>query len=255
VRAAALLAHRRLGSTVGAATTLQTSATYVTADAAAAAVAALNGASMTHHVRYSASVEFEPSDRPTSSMWGGVQHAKEYGPGVWSVSTADHGGFILSPARNVVVPECLRSDSGQYEEDCDWSAVAFTFPELFTQTDLEHAHNTLKHWRADEWEQLTGETLTPETSHQRAEEAFYAANAENWLVWSAFGDWAHWVPDGMVGVLARQGKPGSDLYNRSPARWFLVPEGEYGPRFVVNLASHAEIPAPANAGARKARAA
>lgn len=202
---------------------------------------------------------FVSTPTPTYSPWGGVQHATEIGPGLWSVSTAGHGGMLLSPERNAVMPDYLRADSGWYEEDCEWSLVALVFPELFDAEAQESAHVSARHWRPDEYERFTGRTIAPGESYQRDRTVFYRDNPEAWVTSSAWGDWAAWVPDGMVGVVARQGKPGSANYNLSE-RYFLVTEGEYRATtpvvgFVLDLDRHQEIARPVNFHDRTARAA
>ena len=55
--------------------------------------------------------------------------------------------------------------------------------------------------------------------------AFLAENADKWVVTTAWGDWAEWVPAGMVGVCAyRGGNPAGRI--GEPA-YFLVPKEEY----------------------------
>lgn len=74
---------------------------------------------------------FMRTGRPTNSMWGSVQHADELAPGIWAVSTAGHGGFMLSLQRQDRMPMEWRSTrhshSAQYEEDCDWALPFVVF--------------------------------------------------------------------------------------------------------------------------------
>lgn len=118
---------------------------------------------------------YNTTPRPYSSPWGLVDHAEQVGPGVWSVGTPSHSGFILSDERNAKVPACIRDARGQYEEDCEWAAVAWTFPDLFKAADVIHARDSLRHWRPDAFEALTGEKATPENSLQRRRAAQLAA--------------------------------------------------------------------------------
>ena len=58
------------------------------------------------------------SVRMTSSTpWGPSQGATVYAGGIVSHTTAGHGGFQLSSARNARVHPMLRADGGWYEED------------------------------------------------------------------------------------------------------------------------------------------
>jgi hypothetical protein len=69
--------------------------------------------------------------------WGTADFATEYAPGITFFETPGHGGFCLSPERNAEVLakfpgfRPFSGAVGWYEEDCDWSAVALTFPDLF----------------------------------------------------------------------------------------------------------------------------
>ena len=90
----------------------------------------------------------------------------------------------------------------------------------------------------------------PRRTGRRSAAAFYVDHPKAWVVASAFGDWAAWVPARMVGVLARQQEQGA-------GRWFLVPALEYALRagpvgFVIDLERHQEIERPANTHARRA---
>ena len=90
----------------------------------------------------------------TWTPWGTSDGSRRYGPGVMSYSTASHGGFHLSPARNANVHEAVRSKDGWYEEDVDWSVVALTFPELFTADDRASARATLRMYYPESWDAL-----------------------------------------------------------------------------------------------------
>lgn len=82
-----------------------------------------------------------------STPWGASQGATVYGEGVLFHSTARHGGFHLSPERNAAAHPMLQSASGFYEEDCDWAAVAFAWPKLFTALERRQAEESLRHNR------------------------------------------------------------------------------------------------------------
>jgi hypothetical protein len=71
--------------------------------------------------------------RLTWSPWGAVQTQKEIAPGIVSVSTSSHGGIFVSPELRdrLVIQDTAYSRDGWFEEDCDWSFVALSFPEHF----------------------------------------------------------------------------------------------------------------------------
>jgi hypothetical protein len=103
---------------------------------------------------------FQRTARPTGSPWGGIHDAKEYAPGIWRVSTASHGGFIISDEREAAIPAHLKSgaENGDYgyEEDCGWALVVIAFREELKdhrmpsypegQTTLGYAIETLRGW-------------------------------------------------------------------------------------------------------------
>lgn len=57
---------------------------------------------------------YAPSLRPQTSPWGNVERAEQILSGIWSVSTASHGGLILSEGRQKAMPASLALESGAY---------------------------------------------------------------------------------------------------------------------------------------------
>jgi hypothetical protein len=188
---------------------------------------------------------------PARSPWGAIQTKRELAPGIWTVSTAGHGGIKLSRERNAVVPEYMRSKGGWYEEDCQWAIAAVVHPIGFTRvcptegnpdrTEWDIANETLRHWYPVEYEQWAGVQLVAGESRTRDKRNFKADNESHFVVTSAWGSWAPWVPKGMVGVSA--------IRRSDDARKeFLVPAPEYESRtgfgFVINLSRHQETTIP-----------
>lgn len=195
-------------------------------------------------------MQFESTPAPTRSPWGAVQHAEEIAPGIWTAGTAGHGGIKLSRQRNAAMPPYMRISGGWYEEDSLWARVALVFKDLpyFTKpsektgrTAYDYAEETVRHWDPEIYEQFFGVTLTPERSRKKAEKAFHAETLDKFVVASAWGDWARFVPKDMVGVAARRSCDNAE-------RWFLVPSAEYNASapfgFVINQALHQEIEQP-----------
>lgn len=54
------------------------------------------------------------------SPWGAIQECSELAPGIWSVSTASHGGIKLDRNRQASMPADMKRPGGWYEEDCEW---------------------------------------------------------------------------------------------------------------------------------------
>ncbi|GBF59161.1 hypothetical protein PbB2_02853 [Candidatus Phycosocius bacilliformis] len=78
---------------------------------------------------------FLPVPKPMGSPWGHIQDADQIAPGIWSVSTASHGGFYLSQERMSALPDYLKVNTyGQtcwFEEDVEVSLVLLGFADEF----------------------------------------------------------------------------------------------------------------------------
>jgi hypothetical protein len=188
------------------------------------------------------------------SPWGYVQHQTIIAPGITQVSTAGHGGILLSPERQNAMPAALRREHASYEEDCAWSLVAVAFPEEFEahyanlpwyQGDIiKSAKATVRNFYPSDYEAHFGVTLQPGESMRRDEETFYEAHKDDFVVVSAYGSWHEQVPEGMVGVTAKRGGWSG---RESEARSYLVPKREYDQRdplgFVIDETRHVRIEA------------
>lgn len=71
---------------------------------------------------------------PKSSPWGEVQSRRRLAPGIWSVSTASHGGICLADYRLKELTEILGHEYPTFcgshvwfEEDCDWCIPVIAF--------------------------------------------------------------------------------------------------------------------------------
>ncbi len=183
------------------------------------------------------------------SPWGLVQHQTIIAPGITQVSTAGHGGILLSPERQKAMPNVLRCEHASYEEDCAWALVALAFPEEFEahyaslpwyQGDIiESAKATVRNFYPEDYEAHFGVTLQPGESMRRDEETFHEAHKDDFVAVSAYGSWHERVPEGMVGVLA---KKGGRMGGGTETRFYLVPKGEYENRdrlgFVIDESRH-----------------
>ncbi|MGV1822731.1 DUF7007 domain-containing protein [Agrobacterium sp. CG160-95] len=173
-----------------------------------------------------------------STPWGGSQMAVIYADGVVAHSTAGHGGFHLSPARNAKIHPLLRKDTPWYEEDCEWAIVALRFPELFTGYERSMAEKTIRNTWPDVWEAIHGCALTEGESGAKDRQAFDQRHAADYIVMSAiFSD----QNPGMTEVVAAVG---GNRRSGDDERRFLVPSDEYARRgrfgFVIDPARHAE---------------
>lgn len=160
----------------------------------------------------------------TSTPWGVSQTSRKYAPGIMEYSTASHGGFHLSGARQKVMPDCLRNENAWYEEDCEWCKVAIAFPDFFEPKDVISAWNTLKGWHYKAYEEVTGVVLRPGESHAKDEVLFFEKHKDDWIVISALRC-EH--DSRLVDVTATIG--GKRLFNGQEKR-FIVTAAEYDKR-------------------------
>lgn len=179
-----------------------------------------------------------------STPWGASQHATIYADGIVSHTTSGHGGFHLSPARNVKVPTALRNTSGWYEEDAEWAIVALTFPDVFTTYERACADETIRNTWPFEWERIHGRRLEPGESWTTDKTAFEQEHGFDWVVASAITS-SHHV--GMIEVVARRGSASTA---QDEERRFLVPDTEYETRgrfgFVIDEQRHAVYDGPSD---------
>ena len=168
----------------------------------------------------------DPGWEPMRTPWGTADHITILADGVRRVDTPSHGGYKLDARMNRKVAEAWRQDGGWYEEDCDWAIVVITFPDLFPLDAIGPAHDTAINWYPDAYCTVTGTPIESiaERSWKLRQRAAEIANAEKWVVVSAFGSWHKAVPEGMVGVVTSLG--GKRTVG-TPTRNFLVSAEEY----------------------------
>ena len=151
--------------------------------------------------------KFASMHRPQWSNWDAIEEAEEVLPGIWSVSTASHGGLILSGERQEAMPEALRIEGGSYEEDVNWSHVVLAFEDEFRAHSnypaayVDLARDCVRSWHPDAFTAYTGEAVTEEESHVLKRRRAYQACIGELCVTAAWGSWAEWVPEGKTGVV------------------------------------------------------
>lgn len=120
------------------------------------------------------------------TIWGPIQTSVTIAEGIRCVTTALHGGYILSQQRLTEMPAAFPQGAhGQFEEDLAWCFVVLAFPHFFSDALSHDAAQTCKDWFPHEWETWTGTTLSVEDSSAKRTEAWYQAHAKDWLVISA----------------------------------------------------------------------
>lgn len=187
-----------------------------------------------------------------NTPWGASQGATVYADGIVSHTTAGHGGFKLSVARNATVHPMLRADGGWYEEDAAWAIVALTFPDLFTSYEQKCADKTVRDSWPDAWEAIHGRSLLPGESHGRDGQAFAHVHAGDWIVISALRSDHH---PGMTEVIATIGGKRDE---RAEERRFLVPSDDYAVGrfgFVIDETKHVAYDGPSSFANWRGRAA
>ena len=104
----------------------------------------------------------------TYTPWGNADGAEHIARGIMFYSTPSHGGYHLSPARNLQVPDALRLPGGWYEEDCDWARVVLAFPQYFPDAVKQaEARQCLRAWVPSAYERFYGVTLQPGESYAK----------------------------------------------------------------------------------------
>lgn len=128
-----------------------------------------------------------------NTPWGRAQTVTERAQGITEVTTAGHGGILLSPGRVVQMPEALRrhetSAGGDretggrwYEEDIDWAFVALAFPQSFSAYEVRCAWRTLA--RSENLSPILDHLRATDPAHydylRRVAEAWDRENADRW---------------------------------------------------------------------------
>ena len=95
--------------------------------------------------------ELETIQRGSPTPWGPAEDVTVIADGLAFVSTAGHGGYVVSPDRLNLIDAAYpshrleRFENGPwFEEDCRAAYVVGTFPELFPARALEHARDMLE---------------------------------------------------------------------------------------------------------------
>ncbi|WP_239806093.1 DUF7007 domain-containing protein [Croceicoccus hydrothermalis] len=186
---------------------------------------------------------FAHTPRPSCSPWGAIQQADQLIPGAWLVSTATHGGILLSDERQAAMPDALRITEPAYEEACDWSLPILAFQDEFVASPscrsswITLARDIARCWHPDRFTGHTGEAVPENPSHILRSRAAYQLAIGKFCVTSAWGSWAEWVPDGKVGVMARKVTAVDHLGHASyddEERYALVPKDRYDSSIGVN---------------------
>jgi hypothetical protein len=105
---------------------------------------------------------FAATVAPTDTKWGVPVTTNQVLPGIWHVTTPDHGGYVLSDERQAAVPEALRRADPFYEEDVDWALVLLAFPAEFRRLptagiglQVENARRSVRAWHPDRYAAFT----------------------------------------------------------------------------------------------------
>jgi len=155
--------------------------------------------------------KFQSVPAPVATLWGSPQQSEQILPGVWEVHTASHGGIVLSEERQAAMPAALRLADPFYEEDVDWCLAIVAFEAEYRASGrrcaallADNARSSLRAWHPDRFTAYTGEAVPEDASPVLQRRAAYTALIGEFVVTSASGDWADWVPKGKVGVVARR---------------------------------------------------
>lgn len=89
---------------------------------------------------------------PTQSPWGYCHTREQIASGIWTVSTASHGGFHLGPERADAFAKAFPTFDGYaglpwLEEDCDCCAAIVLWPAEFKPEAVFHAVRMIVNYR------------------------------------------------------------------------------------------------------------
>ena len=79
------------------------------------------------------------------TIWGEAETALPVAQGIHLVTTASHGGYVLSHHRIKVLKQLFplatpyKGDERYWEEDCDWVYVIMAFPQCFNDDQVQLA--------------------------------------------------------------------------------------------------------------------
>lgn len=146
------------------------------------------------------------------NKWGTPQSVDRICDGAAWVSSAGHGGLVLSPKFNALVPAQARVADGGYEEDVDWSIAWLSLRKAGVELSLsekeqlrydEYALKSLNAYHPDLVKLITGQDPDPDSPALRERRDYARARAEGFfLPISAAGNFDHNpVGEGMVGAI------------------------------------------------------
>lgn len=182
-----------------------------------------------------------------NSPWGRANHQDHIDDGIARASIdgySVYSAYKLSKRRNDAIPEEFRQQSGWYEADSQAAILPYTFPESFSEEEVEHSLHTLKnqHWR--QYEAMTGEDLSEDESYGKQIELFHEANKNNFVGTGENPRTSSLFP-GQILIEAIRSEDGQKGH-------YLVPKDEYAQakygQFVVDPSRHADANVPQEDG-------
>lgn len=172
-------------------------------------------------------------------MWGDIQCVEKLANGIWTVSTASHGGIKLDRQHNARVPKHMRMPGGWYEEDCAWSIPFVLFRnklQHLSNYDYIEARKCFRMWFPDQYEKWSGNTILPGVSYIKDQRVFREEHAQDWIVISAVN-----ADNNTISVTATLG---GNYDCGIEQRQFIIPTEEYKDRgrfgFIIDTNKHQE---------------
>lgn len=186
-------------------------------------------------------------DRPTidggtSTPWGAAQVSRQFADGIVLHWTASHRGFHLDDVANNTIHALYRNDDGFYDEDCEWTKVAYAFPHLFTAYERRLADRTLRDYYPDAYERVMASLSSRASPMPVTPREFEKRHRNDWVVIAALNS-DH--KPGLVECIAKLG----GIRDETGERRFLVPGsdyviGRYG--FVIDPVKHEAYDGPSS---------
>lgn len=86
--------------------------------------------------------------------WGRATTRRRIASGIYSLTTAGHGGLHVARPLLAEMPEPLRrhepwAGEGWYEEDCDWAIVVLAWPQHFPVVAVRDAVRLVEAWKPE----------------------------------------------------------------------------------------------------------
>lgn len=165
-----------------------------------------------------------------NTPWGPAQSVKHIAPGITNITTAGHGGILLTEARQREVERSIPdydcfAGRGWYEEDEDWALVALLFHEHFDDQAVYFAVETVRCRKSDHWKPVLNWLGTHDSIPAvRRANAYAFAVEGKWRVGSMGSSTPDGIPADCWCVRVRREGENKDVFMPYPEQPFYTDE-------------------------------